>query len=239
MPNQDNKKRVQTDPVYCSARKTNGDPCRRRPIKGGTVCATHGGSAPQVKEAARRRILAAQDRAAAMVIQVMEDPETPHAVKLAAAKDLLDRGGNAAAYIIAASSSDRIDKLIKGIIFDVDDDSAAETKPKPQKGLPRSRGTLPPAAATDSPDSGTATDDFADYADWPDDDRYDRTPGTRSYPNSVRGGWGSQPRSGRSSEYDDDDVIEGVVLDGDDAPAPHPPHPYNRYRRPAPGAPGW
>lgn len=77
--------------VYCTAHRTNGDPCKRRPIKGGTVCATHGGRAPQVKEAARRRIEAASDRAAAAIVRLMEDPETPHAVKLAAARDLLDR----------------------------------------------------------------------------------------------------------------------------------------------------
>jgi hypothetical protein len=77
--------------VYCTAHRTNGEPCKRRPIKGGTVCATHGGRAPQVKEAARRRIEAASDRAAAAMVRLMEDPETPHAVKLAAARDLLDR----------------------------------------------------------------------------------------------------------------------------------------------------
>jgi hypothetical protein len=77
--------------VYCTAHRTNGTPCKRRPIKGGTVCASHGGRAPQVKEAARRRIEAASDRAAAAIVRLMEDPETPHAVKLAAARDLLDR----------------------------------------------------------------------------------------------------------------------------------------------------
>ncbi len=87
------KKRTSVPAVYCSAHKTNGDPCRRRPINGGTVCATHGGRAPQVRAAAQRRILAAADRAAAAVVALMEDSETPHAVKLAAAKDLLDRAG--------------------------------------------------------------------------------------------------------------------------------------------------
>lgn len=87
------KKRTAVEPVYCSARKTSGDPCRRRPINGGTVCASHGGRAPQVKAAAQRRILAAADRAAAAVVTLMEDRATPHAVKLAAARDLLDRAG--------------------------------------------------------------------------------------------------------------------------------------------------
>jgi hypothetical protein len=57
----------------CSAKRTNGQPCRAYAITGGTVCAAHGGRAPQVQHAARRRIaldqisrglLAGQPRAA-------------------------------------------------------------------------------------------------------------------------------------------------------------------------------
>lgn len=40
----------------CTARRTNGEPCQRSPIAGGSVCATHGGSAPAVKAAAARRL---------------------------------------------------------------------------------------------------------------------------------------------------------------------------------------
>ncbi len=58
---------------YCSARRSNGDPCKRRPIKGGTVCPTHGGSAPQTRDAAARRILAAADPAAAFLVAQMYD----------------------------------------------------------------------------------------------------------------------------------------------------------------------
>jgi len=36
----------------CSARRTNGEPCRAFAIVGGTVCRTHGGAAPQVRHAA-------------------------------------------------------------------------------------------------------------------------------------------------------------------------------------------
>jgi len=36
----------------CSARRTNGEPCRAYAIVGGTVCRVHGGSAPQVRHAA-------------------------------------------------------------------------------------------------------------------------------------------------------------------------------------------
>lgn len=40
----------------CTAIKRSGDRCKRSAIKGGTVCSTHGGKAPQVLAAAQRRL---------------------------------------------------------------------------------------------------------------------------------------------------------------------------------------
>ena len=40
----------------CSAHCTDGRPCRSYAVAGGTVCAAHGGRAPQVKAAAARRV---------------------------------------------------------------------------------------------------------------------------------------------------------------------------------------
>jgi len=42
--------------VRCTAHRTDGAPCRAWAIRGGRVCAAHGGRAPQVREAARRRL---------------------------------------------------------------------------------------------------------------------------------------------------------------------------------------
>lgn len=39
----------------CKARRTDGRPCGAYAIVGGVVCRAHGGAAPQVKRAARRR----------------------------------------------------------------------------------------------------------------------------------------------------------------------------------------
>ena len=48
--------------MRCSAQsKTTGEQCRNVPIAGGTVCVIHGGSAPAVKLAAQRRLLAMID----------------------------------------------------------------------------------------------------------------------------------------------------------------------------------
>jgi hypothetical protein len=40
----------------CIRPKSDGSPCRKAPIKGSTVCASHGGAAPQVRAAASRRV---------------------------------------------------------------------------------------------------------------------------------------------------------------------------------------
>lgn len=39
----------------CSARRTDGEPCGNRPLKGQSVCKFHGGAAPQARAAAVRR----------------------------------------------------------------------------------------------------------------------------------------------------------------------------------------
>lgn len=67
-------------PRRCVARTSSGNPCRRAPIRGGTVCPSHGGRAPQVKAAAERRqtaqALEADARAvlAFEAVQPVEDP---------------------------------------------------------------------------------------------------------------------------------------------------------------------
>lgn len=45
----------------CTARSTqSGEQCRNRPVRGATVCSTHGGSAPQVRQKAAERVLEQQ-----------------------------------------------------------------------------------------------------------------------------------------------------------------------------------
>ncbi len=43
-------------PMKCKAKRTDGEPCKAWPIKGAEVCRVHGGRAPQVKAAAKRRV---------------------------------------------------------------------------------------------------------------------------------------------------------------------------------------
>lgn len=62
-----------------------------RPIRGGSVCNAHGGAAPQVREAAARRLENAIDRLLAALLHIAEDGKQPAAARVAAIKDALDR----------------------------------------------------------------------------------------------------------------------------------------------------
>lgn len=76
--------------MTCTAHRTNGLPCKGQAITGAKVCRVHGGSAPQVRAAARKRIadLAAQlvDHAAALALKSKDSAEV-----LAAAKYLNEK----------------------------------------------------------------------------------------------------------------------------------------------------
>lgn len=45
------------DPDKCTGHNARGLPCGNKPIRGGSVCSTHGGSAPQVRAKAEERLL--------------------------------------------------------------------------------------------------------------------------------------------------------------------------------------
>lgn len=70
--------------------KSTGQQCRRRPIPGGTVCVRHGGSAPQVALAARRRVDAQAQELAAAKLGLCFTP-SHHAVPVPHADAVLRR----------------------------------------------------------------------------------------------------------------------------------------------------
>lgn len=51
---------MESDKPRCSARRSNGEACTKWPVAGQKVCNTHGGSSPQAKAAAERRIQVAK-----------------------------------------------------------------------------------------------------------------------------------------------------------------------------------
>jgi hypothetical protein len=65
------------DPTKCTGHTSAGRPCRKRPIKGGSVCATHGGSAPQVRaKAEERQVEAAAEQVITKLWRRDADPVT-------------------------------------------------------------------------------------------------------------------------------------------------------------------
>lgn len=80
------------DRVVCGKRTKAGTPCQKSPIRGGTVCRLHGGAAPQVKRAAKLRLLELVDPAIATLARIMATSDN-EALRLKAADSILDRGG--------------------------------------------------------------------------------------------------------------------------------------------------
>lgn len=77
----------------CTAKSTrSGERCTKAPIKGGTVCATHGGSAPQVRRKAAIRLLELVDPAIAVLAREMVQADKS-ADRQRAANSVLDRAG--------------------------------------------------------------------------------------------------------------------------------------------------
>jgi hypothetical protein len=73
--------------------KATGMPCRRQAIAGATVCRVHGAAAPQVKEAARVRLLALVDPALGVLARAIKPRRKLDNLALAASRDVLDRAG--------------------------------------------------------------------------------------------------------------------------------------------------
>jgi len=106
--------------TLCSARKKDGTPCRRSPINGASVCRAHGGAAPQVVAAARRRLMEGSNQMAVLLMRIAEDDATPPAVRLGAIRDVLDRAGVTSKTEIEVTVQPW-QQIIEGIVSEVDD----------------------------------------------------------------------------------------------------------------------
>lgn len=134
--------------TLCTARRRNGEKCLNYAIRGARVCRLHGGAAPQVKAAAQIRLLMAADKAAAELVTMMLDKSAPHAVRLAAARDLLDRAGLSARsgvdVEIAVKADSVLERNLAAVIIDVGDEDdnvvdaeVVEPEPEPRTLRPR------------------------------------------------------------------------------------------------------
>ncbi|MDQ1202706.1 hypothetical protein QE449_003324 [Rhodococcus sp. SORGH_AS303] len=131
-------------------------------MHGTTVCRMHGGSAPQVKAAARVRLDRAADRMAKELLGIADDESTPPAVRLAAIRDALDRTGVSAktAVEVTVGPAEPWEQVFQGLVGG----SRAESRA---------------ARGVEDPDAGEIID-----ADWlPEDDSYN--PVRAAYANNL------------------------------------------------------
>lgn len=77
----------------CTAHNRQGQRCGKDALRGTTVCRLHGGAAPQVREAARLRLLQAADPAAAELVAQLKNRKLPARDRRSAAVAVLDRAG--------------------------------------------------------------------------------------------------------------------------------------------------
>lgn len=76
----------------CTAKRGDGERCTKSAIRGGTVCDTHGGKAPQVRRKAAIRLLELVDPAIAVLAREMVSADKS-ADRQRAANSVLDRAG--------------------------------------------------------------------------------------------------------------------------------------------------
>lgn len=107
-------KEVRPMKAKCSAHRSNGEPCQRSPIAGGSVCATHGGSAGHVKAAAARRLEVAAveaDVAAVIASEGLEPITSPLEALALLATETLAMKSALAARVNALSDITTTSKL--------------------------------------------------------------------------------------------------------------------------------
>lgn len=140
--------------LKCVARKKDGTPCQRPPIRGAAVCRMHGGAAPQVQRKAAERIAHASDIAVVKIMQLMLNPNAPYAIQLAAAKDLLDRAGITAKHVVELTVESPWQMIIDDIVAQV-----------PDGYLARNRSALPNGSSPRETPYDVEVDDFDDVVD--------------------------------------------------------------------------
>lgn len=99
--------------MKCTAHSSRtGEPCKKPAVKGTNVCRSHGAGAPQVKAAARRRLLEAVDPLIVELIRIALEGENERD-RISAIRDALDRAGLAPVRQVEVVTLDAIDAEIR------------------------------------------------------------------------------------------------------------------------------
>ena len=159
-------KRAGLTAPQCSARsQRTGKQCGAYAIRGGTTCRVHGGAAPQVKEAALRRLAQAADVLVQRLLGFALDGEVADPVALAAIRDALDRAGLNPKTAVEIELKP-YEQVLAGIA-DVAHVSRAESRAR--RGIPEPEPPeLPDPLALPASDENTIVDAEV-VPDWADD----------------------------------------------------------------------
>lgn len=95
--------------------RSTGERCKRAAIKGGFVCPSHGGAAPQVQKSARERLLELADPAIAALSKIVQDEHNDDSTRLRAALGILDRTGYGPGQTVTVQTS-KWDDMFEGVI---------------------------------------------------------------------------------------------------------------------------
>ena len=152
------RKHVKSQRPKCSARSSRtGKPCQRYPSAGATVCRVHGGAAPQVQKAARRRLEQAADVLVKRLLGLALDGTAPDHVALSAVVAALDRAGfsvkSTVGVEISAKPWESVFEGISKVISGPRDEAS-----RPSAGLPE----LDAGSADDDEIVGEIDDDVID-----------------------------------------------------------------------------
>ena len=113
--------RNNADPTYCGARTQSGSVCDRAPEPGRRRCRIHGGANPKTKAAGARRLLEAMvGPALAQLRDIIDHPDTPPAVRLAAIRDILDRTGYKPPIQVEHLSRDSLEREYERLVAEYD-----------------------------------------------------------------------------------------------------------------------
>lgn len=105
----------------CTAHRKNGEQCRKWAIYGTTVCRSHGGAAPQVREKAKQRLLEASPRLAERLIGLAENDladgtKVGAYVQVQAINSVLDRAGVVEQKQVDVTVSTPFDQMLTELV---------------------------------------------------------------------------------------------------------------------------
>lgn len=162
--------------------RSTGEQCKRAAIKGGTVCTSHGGNAPQVQKKARERLADLVDPFIGELRRIVLESDADDSVKLRGIVALLDRTGYGPGQKIEIGVS-KWDALFEdgGVLIDRDAIKAGDDS----RALPPRGGGEPNWEDVDTFQSTARAEAWREYDD--DDAReYEARPNFRTS-DTVRG----------------------------------------------------